>query len=268
MADNFPEERGSDALAQKKPARKRAKRAPTTPRTATTKRTRQVQQQTSESIANAQTVEQLALRRWAAEVGSNVLSTMSAIMDELLQAHLLDDDDEEADDGQRDGHHEREKKLLDEAITAGLDSYPSFEAVNNLPLNSDPDIARVAAQLRDALTKCLIGATEFEGDSPVSSLRAWSSATSRRPSRRIRSTADTCAMRCRDWTSRNTAAGAAPHRRGRSLNLPVTRATAGWTRSSPADGCVSPKIGSTPRLCRIDLATRGKVSSRAGAITT
>ena len=99
---------------------------------------------------------------------------MSAILGELLQAHLLDDDDEEADDGQRDDHHEREKKLLDEAITAGLDSYPSFEAVNNLPLNSEPDIARVAARLRDALTKCLIGAIEFEERFPAGAARGWS----------------------------------------------------------------------------------------------
>ena len=164
VANNFPEERGSNAPADKKPARKRAKRAP---RTSPTK---QVQPQTSENIANAQTVEQLALRRWAAEVGSNVLTSMSTLMDELLQSYLLDDDDEETDDGQRDDHHQREKKLLDEAITSGLDKFPDFNAANDLPLNSDPDIARVAAQLRDALTKCLIGATTFEERFPRAQL--------------------------------------------------------------------------------------------------
>src|SRR5258708_35982886 len=138
----------------KKPARKRTKRAPTTPRTSPTK---QVRPQTSESVANTQTVEQLALRRWAAEVGSNVLTSMSTLVDELLQSHLLDDDDEETDDGQHDDHHEREKKLLDEAITNGLDKYPDFNAVNDLPLNFDPDIARVAEQLKAALVKCRIG---------------------------------------------------------------------------------------------------------------
>lgn len=37
-----------------------------------------------------------------------------------------------------------------------LDKYPDIAAVNNLPVNSDPDIAR------DALATCAIGATRFE----------------------------------------------------------------------------------------------------------
>ena len=74
---------------------------------------------------------------------------MSALMDELLQSHLLDDDDEEADEGWLDDQHKREKNLLDEAIAEGLDKYPDIAAVNNLPVNSDPDIADAAKQLKD-----------------------------------------------------------------------------------------------------------------------
>jgi hypothetical protein len=40
-----------------------------------------------------------AVRIWAATVAENVLGAMSALMDELIQSHLLDDDDEEADEG-------------------------------------------------------------------------------------------------------------------------------------------------------------------------
>ena len=126
---------------------------------------------TTEDIANEQTAEQLALRIWAAMVAGRALSGMSALMDELLQSHLVDDDDEEGDDeGWLAGLHEREKKLLDEAIGDGLDKYPDFTAISNLPLNSDPDIARDAEQLKDVLTKCAIGATEFKGEFPRAQL--------------------------------------------------------------------------------------------------
>ena len=124
---------------------------------------RHLRPRTAEDIANEQTVEQLALRIWAAMVAQKVLSGMSALMDELIQSHLLDDDDEEADEGWLDDHHKREKKFLDEAISDGLDKYPDFNAINNLPPNSDPDIAQDAEQLKDALAKCAIGATEFKG---------------------------------------------------------------------------------------------------------
>ena len=83
-----------------------------------------VRLRTAEEIANEQTAEQLALRIWAAMVGEKALSGMSALLDELLQSHLVDDDDEEGDDeGWLDDHHKREKKLLDEAIVDGLDKY-------------------------------------------------------------------------------------------------------------------------------------------------
>ena len=124
---------------------------------------RHLRPRTAEEIANEQTAEQLALRIWAAMVAQKVLSGMSALMDELIQSHLLDDDDEEADEGWLDDHHKREKRFLDEAISDGLDKYPDFAAINNLPPNSDPDIARDAEQLKDVLTKCAIGATEFKG---------------------------------------------------------------------------------------------------------
>ena len=126
---------------------------------------------TAEEIANEQTAEQLALRIWAAMVGEKALSGMSALMDELLQSHLVDDDDEEGDDeGWLDDHQKREKKLLDEAIVDGLDKYADINAINNLPLSSDPDIARDAEQLKSVLTKCAVGATEFKEKFPRAQL--------------------------------------------------------------------------------------------------
>jgi hypothetical protein len=134
-----------------------------TPRKRAKRSSRHLRLRTDEDIANEQTAEQLALRIWAAIIGEKVLSGMSALMDELIQSHLLDDDDEEGDDaGWLDDHHKREKKVLDEAILDGLDKYPDFAAIDNLPPNSDPDIARDAEQLREVLTKCAIGATEFK----------------------------------------------------------------------------------------------------------
>jgi hypothetical protein len=122
----------------------------------------QVRVRTADEIANEQTAEQLALRVWAAMVANKVLSGMSALMDELIQSHLLDDDDEEADEGWLDDHAKREKKLLDEAITEALVEYPDFTAINDLPPHPDPDIAHDAEQLKDALVKCAIGTTEFK----------------------------------------------------------------------------------------------------------
>src|SRR5215831_8721546 len=121
-----------------------------------------LQSRTPEDVAREQTAEQLALRLWAAMVGEKILKDMSALMDELLESHLLDDDDEEGDEGWLDEQQKREKKLLDEAIADGLNKYPDIAAVNNLPVNSDPDIARDAEQLREILTKCAIGATKFK----------------------------------------------------------------------------------------------------------
>jgi uncharacterized protein (DUF927 family) len=120
-----------------------------------------VRLRTPEDIAREQTAEQLALRIWAALVGAKVLKDMSVLMDELLQSHLLDDDDEEGDEGWLDDQHKREKKLLDEAIADGLSKYPDIAAVSKLPVNSDPDIARDAEQLKTVLAKCAVGATKF-----------------------------------------------------------------------------------------------------------
>jgi len=156
---------------RKKAARKQAKRAPVTtgdqvPERAadpTKQASRHLRPRTAEEIANEQTAEQLALRIWAARVAQKVLSGMSALMDELIQSHLLDDDDEEADESWLDDHHKREKRLLDEAISDGLDRFPDyFAAINNLPPGSGPDIARDAGQLKDVLAKCAIDATEFK----------------------------------------------------------------------------------------------------------
>ncbi len=99
-------------------------------------------------------------------VAQKLLSSMSALMDELIESHLLADDDEEADEGWLDDHHQREKSFLNEAISDGLDKYPDFNAINNLPPNCDPDIARDAGQLKEVLTKCAIGATEFKEKFP------------------------------------------------------------------------------------------------------
>jgi uncharacterized protein (DUF927 family) len=147
---------------RRKTAHKRIKRTPDSKKSTS----RHLQPRTAEDLANAQTAEQLALRIWAAMVAQKVLSGMSALMDELIESHLLDDDDEEADEGWLDDHHKREKRLLDEAISDGLDKFPDFAAINNLPPSPDPDIARDGEQLKDVLTKCAIGATEFKGKFP------------------------------------------------------------------------------------------------------
>ena len=160
-------------------ARKRGKRAPVTTGNHVPERaadpakqsSRHLRPRTAEEIANEQTAEQLALRIWAAIVAQKALSSMSALMDELLQSHLLDDDDEEGDDeGWLDDHQKREKKFLDEAIVDGLDKYADINAINNLPPSSDPDLARDAEQLKSVLTKCAIGATEFKGKFPRAQL--------------------------------------------------------------------------------------------------
>jgi hypothetical protein len=83
-------------------------------------------------------------------------------MDELIESPLLDDDDEEADEDWLDDHHKREKKLFDEAIADGLDTYPDIKSINNLPLSSDPGIRAAAEQLKNVLTRCPIGATKLK----------------------------------------------------------------------------------------------------------
>jgi hypothetical protein len=121
-----------------------------------------VRVRTADEIANAETAEQLALRIWVAMICAKILDSMSALIDELLQSHLLDDDDEEGDESWLDDHRKREKKLLDEAIADALDEYPDISAINNLPESPDPDIARDAEQLKTVLAACAIGATKFK----------------------------------------------------------------------------------------------------------
>jgi hypothetical protein len=121
-----------------------------------------VRVRTPGDIVNEQTIEVLALRIWTAMVGAKFIEDMSNLMDELLQSHLLDDDDEENDEGWLDDHHKRAKKLLDEAIADGLQKYPNINTIDNLPINSDPDIANDAERLKSILAQCAIGATKFK----------------------------------------------------------------------------------------------------------
>jgi hypothetical protein len=164
-AEAKPDKAGAIALAEAmirdgrmpspEDARKRAKRAPVTTGNHVPERaadpakqsSRHLRPRTAEEIANEQTAEQLALRIWAAMVAQKVLSGMSALMDELIQSHLLDDDDEEGDEGWLDDHHKREKNILDEAISDGLDKYLDFNAVNNLPPSSRRSTASALAGL-------------------------------------------------------------------------------------------------------------------------
>jgi hypothetical protein len=150
---------------REKAGRKRAKRA-----AGPAKPSRQLRPRTADEIAVEQTVEQLALRIWAALVGEKVLSSMSALMDELIESHLLDDDDEESDESWIDDHAKREKKLLDEAISAGLDTYPDIAAIDSLRPHSNPVITHDAEQLKGALQKCPIGATQFKERFPRAQL--------------------------------------------------------------------------------------------------
>jgi hypothetical protein len=121
---------------------------------------------TAEDLNNQDTVGQLASQIWSAMVAEKVLSEMSVFMDKLLESYLLDDDDEEAgeeaDEDWLDDYRKREKKVLDEAIADALDTHPDINAVNNLPLSSDPGIAQAAEQLKDYLVKCPIGATKLK----------------------------------------------------------------------------------------------------------
>src|SRR5262249_13781147 len=151
---------------RKKAARKRIKRALDPEKQSS----RRLQPRTAEDIANEQTVEQLALRIWATMGAKNALSAMSALIDELIQSYLLDDDDEEANESGLDAHKKREKEIFDEAIADALDRYSDFNSINELPPNSDPDIARDAEQLKDALAKCAIGATKFRERFPRAQL--------------------------------------------------------------------------------------------------
>jgi hypothetical protein len=144
--------------------RRRGKRKPNARRRAANpvKQSRDLQPRTAEDTANEKTAALLALRIWVAIVAQKVLAGMSALMDELIQPPMLDDDDEEADEAWLDDHHKREKRTLNEAITDGLDKLPNFDAINNLPPSSDPDVARDTGQLRDVLSRCAIGATKLE----------------------------------------------------------------------------------------------------------
>ena len=135
-----------------------------------------LQPRTAEDIANQETVERLALHVWATLAAKDALNAMSALVDEMIQAHLLDDDDEEADDG-FDAHKKREKEIFDEAIAGALDRYPDFDSVSaselpheypdfgsasELPHDAAPATSRDVEQLRDTLQKCAIGATTFK----------------------------------------------------------------------------------------------------------
>jgi putative DNA primase/helicase len=124
----------------------------------------------AEDFGNEETAVRLALRIWVAIVAQNALSAMSAFIDELIQSYWLDDDDEEADESGLDDHKKREKEIFDEAIADALDRHPDFNSINELPLNSDPDIARDAEQLKDALAKCAIGGTKFRERFPRAQL--------------------------------------------------------------------------------------------------
>jgi uncharacterized protein (DUF927 family) len=145
-----------------KSRRRKATSTKTSTDTPTQKPAQQLTPRTVEDITNEQSAEQLALRIWAAKVGQKVLKDMSGLMDDLLHSHLLDDDDEEADEGWLDEHQKSEKKLLAEAIADELDQHPDIAAINNLPPNADPDIAKDAELLKAVLQKCAVGATKFK----------------------------------------------------------------------------------------------------------
>jgi hypothetical protein len=133
-----------------------------------------LQSRTPDDVANEQTAEQLALRIWAALVGKNALRAVSDLIDTLLDAHLLDDDDEETDDSWLDDHSKQENKRLAEAIADGLEKYPTIDAINNLPLPSDPDtdpdMKETAEQLCTVLVKCAVGATQIAKRFPRATL--------------------------------------------------------------------------------------------------
>jgi uncharacterized protein (DUF927 family) len=121
-----------------------------------------LQPRTTEDIAREHTIEQFAVRIWAATVAERTLRGMSALLDELVQekSHLLDDDDEEQDEGWIDDRRKRESELLDDGIKYGLEEYPTIETINNLE-TPPPNVVQAAEQLKRVLTECPIGATKF-----------------------------------------------------------------------------------------------------------
>jgi hypothetical protein len=190
---------------------------------------RQVRPATAQDTTNQQTAEQLALRIWAATVAENVLGAMSALMDELIQSHLLDDDDEEGDEGWLDDHRKREKKVLDEAIADGLDKYPDINSINNLPPSSDPDIARDAERLKDVLAKCAIGATEFKTKFSGAQIeRMIKRGLESRFKKDPKYSKHVSVRTCRAQMSRRTEVETAPRPKARSAKRSITGAAAGW----------------------------------------
>ena len=160
------------------------------------------------------------------------------------------------------------KRFLDEAITDGLDKFPDFAAINNLPPNSDSDIARDAGQLKDVLTKCAIGATEFKEKFSRAQLermvkRDLEMRFKKDPkySKHVREDvpgSDVKAYGSRGRTSsKGTFAKAADYESGGGLAALLL-----------AGGCVSPRIASTPWHGRINLASSEKLSDRVGGITS
>jgi hypothetical protein len=223
---------------------------------------RQLRPRTAEDIAREQTAEQLALRVWAAMVAEQVLSGMSVLMDELIECHLLDDDDEEGDEGWLDDHGKREKKLLDEAIADGLDKYPDINAINNLSLDSDE-----ARQLKNALKKCAIGATEFKEKFPHAQLERMVKRELKKRFEQDPKYSEHVRQDVPGTDIKSTATAAARRPRGRSPKHPTTRVAAGWPRCSREAGCVSPRIASTPWRGRTCSASSEKPTGRIGGIT-
>lgn len=251
-------------MAKSKAKSKAKSRRRTPSNTPTQKSSRQVRVRTAEEIAAEQTVEQLALRIWAATVGKKVLEELSPLMDALLESHLLDDDDEEADEGWLDDQHKREKKILDEAIAEGLDKYPDIAAVDNLLVNSNSDIADIVKQLKAVLTKCAIGATKFKEKFSRAQLERMVKRDLKtrfekdtKYSQHIRNDvpgSDIKAYGSRERTSsKGTFVKASGYESGGGLDALLT---GGWMRVA--------KDRIDPSACRISMVSRGRPSGRIG----
>ena len=81
---------------------------------------------TAEQHSAEETVEKLALFKWADQVAEKILSEMSAIAEEILDRMKLDDRDDEEEDDFANEQKEREDDLIGKGVADGLKDYPKI----------------------------------------------------------------------------------------------------------------------------------------------
>ena len=110
----------------------------------------------------------LALRIWVALVAQNALSAMSALIRADSSYCSTMPTRRPTKGGSMLTKSVRRKFLT--RLLGCADRHPDFNSINELPPNTDPNIARDAGQLKDALAKCAIGTTKFRERFPRAQL--------------------------------------------------------------------------------------------------